>query len=572
MLLIRIQQATLVSVFLIASVAAVAAGTDAGTLDQTFKRQIEIENAEPPPESLIKKKAVEEVAPSQNEVLIDVKGFNVTGMTFITQKEAQQALSVFIKRSLTLKQINEAAKAIVELYKKKGRIAQAVIPPQQIKDGIVEIKVVEGRVGSIIIEPAFEQDPPRLSKSVTKNFISYHNAEGQLINLDGLERSISLINEIPGINTEVSLESGEKDGTTNILMKVDELSRVRASADLTNYGSASTGYAQGVANLSLNDLYGIGDSGSINVLKSEGSLFAQARYFVPAGANGLRVGFGGSAMTYDTLMRFTPTPSNGKSNTIGFYATYALERSARSNKTLNLNIETRGYVNYTESVEISKYSINSATLGLQGNQFLGNAVWGWSMTGVYGQLNINNQSQLESDEAYVKTDGNYGKLSFYSVLTKPLPIQKTNLMLSVNGQVATKNLNSSEQIYLGGPYGVRAYPISQGGGSQGVIVSAEINHTFDNNLEMGLFADAAVIEQFRHTYDGWRGLTNAGNGYAVYAAGLNTKYRYKKKAEISGALAFPLNDNPLHNSRGEELNVDNQNRNVQFWLKGSYFF
>ncbi len=570
MLFPRFQLALLAGLFFIGSAEVIAADA-AGALDQALKKQIQIENNEAPAESLIKKLETKPKAASQSEVLIDVKGYHVTGMTFITNEEAKTALSPSTNASLTLKQINEAASVIVDLYKKKGRIAQAIVPPQQIKDGVVEIKVIEGKVGSIIIEPAFEQDPPRLSKKVTKKFVSRYNAEGQLINLDGLERSISLINEIPGVNAEVSLEAGQDDGTTNISMKVDELSRVRGSVDITNYGSASTGYAQAVANINLNDLYGVGDSGTINILKSEGSIFGQLRYFVPLDADGLRVGLGASAMTYDTLTRFTPTPSNGKSNTVGFYSTYALERSARSNKTLSLNFEARNYVNYTESVEISKYNIKSATLGLQGNQFVGDAIWGWSISGVYGDLSIDNDTQLKSDEG-PKTKGEYGKLSFNSVLTKPLPLNKTNLMLTVNGQLATKNLNSSEQIYLGGPYGVRAYPVSQGGGTEGMTFSAEINHAFENNLELGVFFDAALIEQFKDTHDQWRGLTHAGNGYAVYAAGLDAKLKYKKKAEISGVLAFPLNDNPLYNQKGEALNVDNQNRDVQLWLKGSYFF
>jgi hemolysin activation/secretion protein len=570
MLFSRIHLALLAGLLFIGSNEVIAA--DAGALDQAFKKQIQFENNEAPAESLIKKSEPKPKSTSQSEVLIDVKGFYVTGMTFITNSEAQGALSKFTNASLTLKQINEAANVIVELYKKRGRIAQAIVPPQQIKDGIVEIKVIEGKVGSILIEPAFEQDPPRLLKKVTKKFVSYYNAEGQLINLDGLERSISLINEIPGVNAEVSLEAGQDDGTTNILMKVDELSRVRGSVDVTSYGSASTGYAQILANIGLNDLYGLGDSGNINILKSEGSVFAQARYFMPVGADGFRVGLGASSLTYETLNRFTPVPFNGRSNTVGAYSTYALARSARSNKTLSFNLETRDYNNYTEGVEISKYNIKSATLGLQGNRFLGDAVWSWSLSGLYGQLSIDSASQLDSDQLYAKTEGGYGKLSFYSLINKPMTLKKTNLLLTLNGQLATKNLNSSEQIYLGGPYGVRAYPVSQGGGSEGMTLSAQINHTFENNLELGVFFDAALIRQFKDTYDNWRGLTQAGNGYAVYAAGLDAKYRYKKKAEISGTLAFPLNDNPLFNQRGEALNVDNQNRDVQLWLKGSFFF
>ncbi len=567
---IRIPVSLLAGLSIFSATEAIAA--DAGTLDQVLKKQIQIENTEPPAESLIKKSEPKPRVDSQSEILIDVKGFNVTGMTFISKEEAQRALISFTKASLTLKQINEAANVIVGLYKKKGRIAQAIVPPQQIKDGIVEIKVIEGKVGSILIEPAFEQDPPRFSKKVIKKFISRYNAEGELINLDGLERSISLINEIPGVNTEVSLEAGQDDGFTNIALKVDELSRVRGSVDVTNYGSASTGYEQVVTNINLNDLYGIGDSGSINVIKSEGSTFGQVRYFVPGNADGLRIGLGASAVNYETLKRFSPTISEGRSNTVGFYSTYALERSARSNKTFSFNLEDRDFINYTEDFQISKYNIKSATLGLQGNQFIGNAMLAWSVNGLYGDLNIDNDTQLELDNSGPKTKGRYGKFSFYSVLTKPLPIERTNFSLTINGQLATKNLNSAEQIYLGGPYGVRAYPIAQGGGSQGVTVSAEISHAFQNNIELGVFLDAALIEQFKNTYQDWRGLTNADNTYAVYAAGFDAKYRYKKKVEISGTLAFPINDNPLYNSSGDQINLDGHNRDAQFWLKGSLLF
>lgn len=568
----RIHLALLVALISITSAKAFAAGADAGTLDQIFKKQIELEKNEAHPESLIKKKESIPVAPSDADILIEVKEFKVTGMTLFTSEEAQAALSAFNNQKLTLKQINEAGNAIVNLYKKKGRIAQAIVPPQEIKDGIVEIKIIEGKVGSIIIEPAFAQDPPRLSKKVTKKFISYYNAEGQLINLDGLERSLSLLNEIPSVHAEVSLESGQDDGTTNILMKVDELSKLSGRVDLTNYGSASTGYAQAVANINLNDLSGIGDSGSIDVLKSQGSIFAQARYFVPANSDGLRIGVGASTLNYDTLASFSEVLSNGRSSTVGLYSNYALERTPRSNKTVSFNMEHRAYINYTNDVEVSKHLINSATLGLQGNQFVGDASLIWSLSAVYGNLMLNNNSQLEFDKATVKTEGGFGKLSLYSVFMKPLPIKKTSLMLTMNGQLASKNLNSAEQLYLGGPNGVRAYPLSQGGGSQGVILSAEVNHVFENNLEVGVFLDAGLIQQFKHTYQDWRGLTNADNTYALYASGFDAKYRYKKKAEISGAVAYKLGDNPLYTWTGEQLNVDKHERSVQFWLKGSFFF
>ncbi len=545
---------------------------DAGTFEQKLKKQIENEQKEAPSESVIKKKEPTPPEPKDNQILIDVKKFKVTGITLITQEEATTVLTPFENRSLTLKQINEAANAIVDLYQRKGRIAQAIIPPQDIKEGIVEIKVTEGKVGAILIEPAFEQDPPRLSKKVTKNFISYFNPEGGLLDLDGLERSVTLLNELPKVNAQVSLEPGKDDGTTNIVMKVDQLSKISGRVDVTNYGSAMTGYAQAITNLSFNDLTGFGDNGSIDIIKSQGSLYAQGRYFIPGNYDGLRIGMGGSALGYDTLSSFSPTLSKGRSNTVGVYSSYALDRTARRNKTINFNLENRDYINYTSDVEISKYTINSATLGLQGNRYISDGILTYSFSGVAGNLSIDNATQRETDNTTIKSQGGYAKISMYTVLIKPLPIKQTNLLLSFNGQLASKNLNTAEMLYLGGPYGVRAYPVSQGGGSQGAVISAEVNRVFENKIEVGAFLDAGFIQQYKHTYEEWKGLTNADNFYALYATGLNAKYNYKKKAEISSTLAYRLNDNPLFTSTGEQLNLDNHERRVQFWLKGSLYF
>ena len=129
----RFTQLALLASFTLFYVCEAFAEPDAGTFEQKLKKQIEFEQKEVPSESVIKKKEPTPPLPKDNQILIDVKKFKVTGITLITQEEAATVLTSFENRSLTLKQINEAANAIVDLYQRKGRIAQAVIPPQDIK-------------------------------------------------------------------------------------------------------------------------------------------------------------------------------------------------------------------------------------------------------------------------------------------------------------------------------------------------------------------------------------------------------------------------------------------------------
>jgi hemolysin activation/secretion protein len=188
-----------------------------------------------------------------------------------------------------------------------------------------------------------------------------------------------------------------------------------------------------------------------------------------------------------------------------------------------------------------------------------------------GSLSINNSTQASNDVQGAATEGSFAKLGFNGSITKPLPVKRTNLVASLYGQLANKNLNSAEQLYLGGPYGVRAYPVAQGGGSQGAVASVEVNHTLIQNLQLGAFFDAGMIQQYVNTFNSWQGQTNASNTYSLYATGLSAKYQYQR-VQLSGSLAWRLGNNPLYTQSGQQLNTDNQYRDVQGWIKGSIFF
>lgn len=57
---------------------------------------------------------------------------------------------------------------MTRLYNAMGRVAQATIPPQDVIDGQIWVKVTEGKVGSVIIE-LDKQSPSRLKSEVIQN-------------------------------------------------------------------------------------------------------------------------------------------------------------------------------------------------------------------------------------------------------------------------------------------------------------------------------------------------------------------------------------------------------------------
>ena len=544
-------------------------GPDAGALQQQLQREVDRDRQNVAPDNLIKKPA-KPSRPKSGDKTIEVSSFKVVGITLITQEQAQEALKPFTNRQLTLDQIKEAGDALTNLYAQMGRMAQAVIPPQDVVNGVITIKIIEGKVGNVIIE-LNKESPSRLKSEVIQKFITNSNEPGNLIDLKGLERSLAILNETPGNEVSGELAEGDKEETTNILVNAKDTGLFAGRVDLSNYGAANTGPAQATASLSLNNPSGNGDQATLDVIGSQGSVYGQLRYGLPVGYDGWRVSAGVSALDYKSLSSYSTTISQGTAQTYGIYSIYALERTARSTKNVIINFENKNYNNQTNGIESSNYQLNDLSLGINGTNFIGQAYASWGATATLGSLSINNSNQANNDAQGAATKGTFAKLGFNGSITQPLPIDETNLVASIYGQLANKNLNSAEQIYMGGPYGVRAYPVAQGGGAQGAIASVEINHNLIEDLQVGVFFDAGLVQQYVSTYNNWQGQTNANNTYSLYATGLSAKYQYEK-VQLSGSLAWRVGNNPLYTQSGQQLNTDNMYRSVQGWIKGTIFF
>jgi hemolysin activation/secretion protein len=281
----------------------------------------------------------------------------------------------------------------------------------------------------------------------------------------------------------------------------------------------------------------------------------------------------GSYLNYQTLSSWSTIQTQGGATTVGANVTYALWREQGNNASLRFSVDNRSYSNNQIGVNISDYQINALSAGVNGNiADSSKSLVNYSLAAIYGNLTINNQTQASQDLSGPLTAGSYLKLSVNISRTEELSVlPNTTWLVSLSGQLANRNLNSSEQIYMGGPYAVRAYPVAQGGGSQGFIFTNELQHRLNENWQLGAFADIGCVQQYVNTYTNWQGLTNASSNYCLAAVGPTAKFNYDKWV-VNAAVALRVGQNPLYNSSGEQLNADNAYRSVQAWLRASYAF
>ena len=481
--------------------------------------------------------------------------------------------------------LQRACDAIQNFYRSKGYTVQAILPPQKIADGVVKILVTEAKLGKVEVENP--QGPTRFTKERAASYITYANPLGDPLNMDKVERAIVILNETPGVMVSSQLEPGDKEGETNLRLQLTQPPLVQGRVEANNYGSRTTGANQGVFALNLNGPLGIGDSASLNGITSQGSQYVQGAISLPGSPDGLRFGLAGTYLQYKNVSNYASTGGAGDAWTAGLSAAYPLIRSQSGNLNTNLNYDIKSYNNRNTitNTTISAYNINNISAGLSGN-FIDSigygAVSSGSVTAILGNLGILATSMANYSMYAVPdtiptvyqpiTPGNFSKLTFSGNRNQQLVEDgSTTLYTALSGQFASTNLNSAEQFYLGGPYGVRAYPVAQSGGAQGGLFTMELRHALMPKVNVSAFFDGGVVQQYKFMYPGWQGSTNANNTYSLMGAGFGVKWDYEGW-NLGAMVAWMVGKNPLYNQYGQAVNTDGSTTQPRGWLTGSYSF
>ncbi len=564
--------------------APVFAQVDAGALQQGLEQQLPLPSPLALPEPG-RAAPVQPSTPKEGELRFTVKSFVLEGINILPEAEVQLAIRSWVGVPVSFDDLQRACDAIQNLYRSKGYTVQAILPPQKIADGVVKIMVTEAKLGKVVVENP--QGPTRFSKERAADYITYANPQGDPLNMDKLERAIIILNETPGVMVSSQLEPGDKDGDTNVRLQLTQPDLVQGRAELNNYGSRTTGANQAVLAMNLNGALGIGDSASVNGIFSQGSQYVQGAISVPGSENGLRLGLAGTYLQYKNVSNYASTGGAGDAWTTGVSAAYPLIRSQGGNLNTSLNYDVKSYNNKNNitNTVISAYNINNLSAGMSGNFVDGfgyGAITSGSVTAVLGHLDIQSTSMANYSMYSVPnsnplvyqpiTPSNFSKLTFSGNRNQQLVEDgATTLYTALSGQFASTNLNSAEQFYLGGPYGVRAYPVAQSGGSQGGLFTMEVRHELQPKLNLSAFFDAGVVQQYKFMYPGWQGQTNANNTYSLMGAGLGVKWDYEGW-NLGAMVAWKVGQNPLYNQVGQPVNTDGTTTQPRGWITGSYNF
>jgi hemolysin activation/secretion protein len=161
------------------------------------------------------------------------------------------------------------------------------------------------------------------------------------------------------------------------------------------------------------------------------------------------------------------------------FALHPLVRVRAVNVILQGTFDSRSFHDDRQGLgTLSDRGIKAGSLALLGDWrdgFLGGGTNNFSIGFTRGDVDIETASDRAADEAGRHTHGSYGKLNGSIVRSQNIA-ERTTVYVSYAFQLASKNLDGSEKVSLGGPGSVRAYAVGEGTSDEAQLMSAELRH------------------------------------------------------------------------------------------------
>ena len=207
------------------------------------------------PEISVKEGDAQKAPPGAENITLNLKGLNIGGVTAYNEAEISHIYAPYIGQNISLAQVYSIANQLKLKYRNDGyMLAQVVIPPQTIDNGIVNLQVVEGVVDSVVV-----QGEETAATDLIRRYAS-QIATGGPLNSSQLERQLLLINDLPGVTARSVLSP-----STNVVGAADlriivERDPFDALIGVNNNGSKYLGPLQFVGAATANNFFHLNES------------------------------------------------------------------------------------------------------------------------------------------------------------------------------------------------------------------------------------------------------------------------------------------------------------------------
>jgi hemolysin activation/secretion protein len=473
------------------------------------------ENARPLPRPAANGAPVVQLAPSaqavQGGALVTLRRIDFSGNDHVPSAVLLAALGPVEGKSYDFAGLTALAARLNLWYQQAGYpFARAYLPQQDLSDGVLEVKIFEGRYGQVVAhgEPDFVPGAQGFLAALPK---------GALIENAGLERVTLLLDDQPGVRTTPLVRPGQGIGTGDLLVEVQRDHRYKGEAGVDNFGTRATGRTRAHVSADADSPFMMGDQVSFQALYTDEHMwFGSLAYNAPLGHGGLRGKASYTHSYYALGDSFAALGAHGTADVASLGLSYPLVRSQLRNLVLSASIDHKRLHDRQAAADSGS---DKASMVLPVNlsfdvrdQFIYAGITYGALSWVRGQLHLDAASQT-ADNGSARSAGSFSKINFDLARIQSFSKQ-VDLYARVSVQWADTNLDPSEKLGLGGVNGVRAYPNGEGYGDSGWLAQAELRYTM-GALAPFLFYDAGRVTLQRSPWmdaDNHRSIAGTGFG------------------------------------------------------------
>lgn len=454
----------------------------------------------------------------------DVKEIRVTQSELLTADEIRKAVHFKGPGLMTVAELQEIVERLNALYEEKGiATAQAVLPPQTVTDGVVYIRLIEGRYGDTLVEGNKRIAADSILSRIKLN-------KGSLTDLDELQDQLRVYNSTNTWQVQAELIPGKEQGTSDVRLTVLEPENPVTSFIFTdNAGQKESGRYRIGAYSEYRGIGGHDASLAVSPVWTEGTWGGSVIYDTPMGHHGTRVTMSYSRNLVDIISgAFRDFDMKSNSNDVGLTVTHPLNITDLTKVDLFLEGHRKWSDTEYSGMELADNDARTVKMGLNIRSFDANGLW-------YGSVSVTgfDAGRLVTDGT-AREGGSY--YNAYLMRRQNLPGDRY-LMYRLYGQyTAFSQLPSTEQFSLGGMASVRGYKESILSGDEGWYAGLEYGFPLSPDHQTWrsfVFLDHGVAYT---DYD-------ANGGIKDYITSTGVGLEYAKGGWYGKAvLGIPLND------------------------------
>ena len=494
--------------------------------------------------------------------------FRIEGSRIFAAPVLAGLLATRVNQPTDLAGLQDAARQIKDFYRNQGYLLTDVYIPQQAlraEGGPVVLTVVEAYVGDVTVRVQGDRTPA----AGVYELVRQHLKRGDPVTEYALDKPVLLLRDLAGHEAVATVEPGTQAGAVNVLIDVRvDSRRMETSLGLDNHGTRAAGQVRAFVALDASNLSGNGDSLSARAQLADlsGTRLLRLSYSLPV-LGATRASLSATRSEYALGRQFAALGATGQADVLAASALHPLIRSRNSNLYLSFGLEHKQLHDETLASPATDRRIATAYAGVLGNftdGTLGGAFTSYAARATAGTVRLDDASlAVDQGPAGPKTAGRFAKLNVEAQRVQFWP-GGVSLYTTLQGQIASRNLASAEKMSLGGPSGVRGYPVGEAVGDSGAILGLELRYPLPAAVAGGAPVSIAAFYDVGTVNFNQQGTLAGANHVTLDSAGLGLLAGRAGNFLLNASLAWRVGS-PLP-SGGEA------DRSPRLWLTTQKWF